>query len=154
MRKAFSGDQTLLVELMHEFYAEAGYVLNRAHATRAFETLLGDERLGHVWLIQAPGTSTPVGYLVLTLCYSMEYGGIKAFVEDLFVRLPYRNAGLSSQALAAMRDFCQQAGIRAVSVEVGPDNGPAQTVYRRTGFVEVPGRQWLTLPLAAATHES
>jgi ribosomal protein S18 acetylase RimI-like enzyme len=154
MRKAFSSDTPLLVELMSEFYAEAGYMLNRSHATQAFEALLAEERLGNIWLIQAPGTSTPVGYLVLTLCYSMEYGGMKAFVEDLFVRLSYRNLGLGSGALATIREFCQQVGIRAVSVEVGPNNGPAQAVYRRTGFLEVADRQWLTLPLASATHES
>jgi GNAT superfamily N-acetyltransferase len=70
----------------------------------------------------------------------------------LFVGLPHRNQGLSSAALVEVREFCRQAGIRALSVEVGPQNGPAQTVYRRTGFVEVANRQWLTLPFASATH--
>lgn len=154
MRKASTSDLPVLIDLMAEFYAEAGYTLNRPHATQAFTCLLADQRLGYIWLIEAPTSSTAAGYLVLTLCYSMEYGGMKAILDDLFIRIDYRNQGLSSIALTELRAFCQQAGIRALSVEVGPDNGPAQRVYRRTGFIDVPNRQWLSLSLAPATHES
>ncbi|WP_040585723.1 GNAT family N-acetyltransferase [Spirosoma luteum] len=153
MRKATPTDLPLLVELMAEFYAEGGYTLNQSHATKAFASLLADQRVGLVWLIETPTQPTAVGYLVLSFCFSMEYGGMKAILDDLFVRIDYRNRGLSSQSLAELRAYCQQAGIRSLSVEVGPANGPAQRVYRRTGFVDVPNRQWLSLPLATATHE-
>ena len=110
--------------------------------------------MGMVWLIDTPTQPTAVGYLVLTFCFSMEYGGTKAILDDLFVRIAYRNRGLSFQSLTEIRSYCQQNGIRSLSVEVGPANGPAQRVYRRIGFVDVPNRQWLSLPLASATHES
>jgi GNAT superfamily N-acetyltransferase len=154
MRKAIQTDVPLLVEFMTQFYAEGGYDLNRPHATQAFTALLADERLGHVWLIETPGQNLPVGYAVVTFCYSMEYGGTKAFLDDLYVQLAYRNAGLSTNALAGIRSHCEEIGVRAISVEVGPDNGPAQKVYRRAGFEPVPDRQFLTLSLASATHES
>jgi ribosomal protein S18 acetylase RimI-like enzyme len=154
MRKASLSDLPILIDLMAEYYAESGYTLNQLHATQAFTSLLADQQLGYVWLIDAPTSSTVAGYLVLTLCYSMEYGGMKAILDDLFIRIDYRNQGLSSTALSELRAFCQQAGIRALWVEVGPENGPAQRVYRRTGFIDVPNRQWLSLSLAPATHES
>ncbi len=53
MRKATPDDVEQLVELMAEFYAEGAYLLNRRRATEAFQTLLADDRLGHVWIIQA-----------------------------------------------------------------------------------------------------
>lgn len=149
MRLATLGDVDTLIELMAEFYGESGYPLNRRHAAEAFRSLLSDDQLGHVWLIQA-GAAT-VGYVVLTLGYSMEYGGRDAFVDDLFIQAPYRNAGLGSAALAQVRTFAESLGVRALHLEVGRDNEPAQVVYRRIGFVDNE-RQLLTLRLATPTH--
>jgi GNAT superfamily N-acetyltransferase len=149
MRRASLADIQQLVELMAEFYAESGYTLNRAHAAKAFATLLGDDHLGRVWFIQL--RSMDVGYVVLTIKYGMEYGGLTAWVEDLFVREPFRNKGLATAAITELRAFCSNFGVRAISVEVGRDSGPAQTVYRRTGFISN-DHQLMTLGLAEPTH--
>lgn len=149
MRKALPDDVPRLVALMDEFYAEGGYPLNHRRAAEAFTTLLADERLGHVWLIQAD--SRDVGHIVVTVCYSMEYGGAIAFVDDLFVQRPFRRAGLGTTALAEVRAFCAERGVRAIHVETGKDNTAAQAVYRRAGFVNT-DRQLLTLKLAEPTH--
>lgn len=153
MRKASPADTPSLVELMAEFYAEAGFLLNRPHATAAFTALLADDRLGQVWLLET-ARGEPAGYLVLTWCYSMEYGGLKAVLDDFFVRPAYRNAGLGTAALTEARAFCEGQKIRAVTVEVDSANDPAWMVYRRIGFVPTPDRQLLTLALAPPTHSS
>jgi GNAT superfamily N-acetyltransferase len=150
MRRANSVDIPLLVSMMTEFYAEANYDLNRTLAAEAFSTILADERLGYIWVIQAEHQD--VGYVVLTLKYAMEYSGLIACLDDLYVQAKWRNKGLSTAALAELRVLCEQAGIRAVTVEVGLDNGPAQTVYRRIGFTEAADRQLLALALAAPSH--
>jgi len=150
MRRANASDIPLLVGLMAEFYAEANYDLNRTHAAEAFRALLADERLGFIWIIEAGDLA--VGHMVVTLRYGMEYGGSIACLDDLFVRADWRNRGLSTAALNELRNFCQTAGIRALTVEVGFNNGPGQAVYRRAGFVEATNRQLLALPLAAPTH--
>ena len=150
MRRATPGDIPLLVDLMAEFYAEADYALDRACAAGAFTAILADERLGYVWIIQAENHD--VGHIVLTLKYAMEYSGLIACLDDLYVKPDWRNQGLSTGALTEVRDFCKQAGIRALTVEVGHNNGPAQKVYRRVGFAEAVDRQLLALPLAAPTH--
>jgi GNAT superfamily N-acetyltransferase len=150
MRKASSNDVQQLVTMMDEFYAEGGYPLNRRRATEAFTALLANERLGFVLFIQAGAQD--VGYVVVTLCYSMEYGGPNAFVDDLFVRKPFRGAGLGKAALAEVQSLCAKQGVRAIHVETGRDNAAAQAVYRRAGFAHT-DRQLLTLKLAGATHE-
>lgn len=149
MKQASPDDIPSLVSLMEEVYAESGFPLNHARATEAFSTLLADEHLGRAWLIQSCGQN--VGYLVLTLGYSMEYGGRSAFVDDLFVRQPFRRSGLASAALAELRAFCLAQGIRAVHVETGQDNAAALEVYRRIGFTAT-DRQLLTLKLADPSH--
>ena len=151
MRQAAFADGPQLVALMREFYAEAGFRLDEAAAAQAFAAVLADERLGAVWLLEAAGET--VGYVVLIWCYSMEYGGRKAVLDDFFVQTAYRNAGVGKAALAALPDLCRARNIRAITVEVGPDNAPAQRVYRRAGFVPAPDRELLTLALAAPSHQ-
>ena len=149
MRQASEPDLPDLLELMHEFYAESGYALNPDRARAAFLPLLGPSQLGEVWLAELEGRVA--GHLVLTFCYSMEYGGRSAFVEDLFVRPALRNRGVGRALVGHARKICEGLGVRAMHLEVARTNGPAQTVYRAVGF-DSTDRELLTLPLAAPTH--
>jgi GNAT superfamily N-acetyltransferase len=150
MRRAHQADIPLLLELMASFYGEFGYKLDRQLAAEAFATLLSKEHLGRVWLIDEGGQ--PAGYVIVTFRFGMEYGGFMACLDDLFVLPEHRNRGLGTGALHHIRAFCEGLGIRAITVEAAPNNGPAQKVYRRLGLTEAPGRQLLVLPLAKPAH--
>jgi GNAT superfamily N-acetyltransferase len=149
MRKASLDDVPLLVRMMAEFYSDSPYTLNPRRATDAFTGLLSDERLGSVWIIQF--NSQDVGYVVLTLCHSMTYGGRVAVVDDFFIQPPFRGRGLGKSAMAEVHSYCAAHGIRALHVETGRDNAVALAVYRSAGFVQKDHVQ-LELPLAAPTH--
>jgi GNAT superfamily N-acetyltransferase len=149
MRKASSVDVEQLVTMMAEFYSESPYTLNLQRARAAFTPLLADERLGYVWFIQS--NSKDVGYVVVTLCHSMTYGGLSAIVDDFYIRPAFRGAGLGKAAMAEVRSFCAKRGVRAMQVETGRDNVAALAVYRRAGFVET-DLAHLTLELADPTH--
>jgi ribosomal protein S18 acetylase RimI-like enzyme len=77
----------------------------------------------------------------------MEYGGLDAFVDDLYVRPDYRGQGIGTQALEEARTFSVASGVRAIHLEVGHDNAAAKALYRKVGFEDT-GRQLLTLRLA------
>ena len=149
MRPATTDDVPKLLDLMADFYAESGYVLDRIHAAEGFTALLADDRLGRVWLIEQG--SEAVGDVVVTFVFAMEYGGVTAVVDDFYVRPAFRGAGLGSSALAEARRACAELGMRAMRVEVGLDNAVAQAVYRHIGF-EAVDHQLMALPLAGPTH--
>jgi ribosomal protein S18 acetylase RimI-like enzyme len=151
VRRATSEDLGHLVALMTEFYGESGFSFDPARARIAFAELIADPRLGSAWLIRSGDELA--GYFVLTLGYSMEFGGRSAFLDDLFIRSLHRGRGLGQAALAAMRAECEALGVRAVHLEAARDNGAAQELYRRAGFA---GRdlQLLTLRLSKPLHES
>jgi diamine N-acetyltransferase len=151
MRDAEASDIPMLVELMADFDAEAGYTLNRPRAQAAFEALVGDASLGRVWLIES--ASVVVGYAVVTFVFAMEYGGISAFLDDFFIRPAFRDRGLGSTALVRIRDTVEELGIRAMFVEVGGDNDRALKVYRSIGF-EMTNRRFMALPLQPPTHDA
>jgi len=149
MRKASIEDVPLLVTMMAEFYSDSPYTLNPRRATDAFVSLLSDERLGHVWFIQSGATD--VGYVVVTYCHSMTFGGMAPVVDDFFIRPGFRGAGLGKAAMVELRTLCVALGVRAIKVETGRDNPTALAVYKHAGFVET-DLVHLSLPLAAPTH--
>ena len=149
MRAATHQDLPRLLEMMAEFYAESGYALDHARAALGFTSLLNDQSLGRVWLVESGVEAA--GYVLVTHVFSMEYGGVAAFVDDFFVRVSFRGAGLGTSMLEDLRASTTGMGIRALFVEVGPENAVAQQVYRRAGFRES-NRQLLMLPLASPTH--
>ena len=100
IRQASETDLADLLDLMDEFYAEGGYPLNIDRARAAFLPLLVPGHFGQVWLAELDGQLA--GHLVLTFCYSMEYGGRSAFVDDLFVRPAVRNRGVGRALVAAL----------------------------------------------------
>jgi len=150
VKKADISHIPLLVDLMEEFY-QPDYVLNRDRAATAFSTLLSDERLGNVWLIRAD--LEIAGYIVITLGFGMEYGGLSATLDDMFIRPAFRGQGLGKAALVHVRDACREAKVRSMHVEVARDNDPAQAVYRHVGFRDT-DRQLLYLELAEPTHDA
>lgn len=117
---------------MEAFYAEAAMPLDRDWAGHAFEQLLGDPTRGAIWLV-LDGDS-PVGHVVLTVRFSMEYGGLDAFIDDLYVRPEHRRSGVATAALAALFDECRIREVLAVHVEVGQDNDAARMLYERFGL--------------------
>ena len=151
VRPATSNDIPALVELMAEFYGESDYPLPIDAATRTFSALLRDPKLARAWIMEADGA--PAGYVVLTVAFSMEYGGLRGFVDDLFVRSAARGRGLAAQALSELRRTAEEMGVRALLVETGPDNAIAKRVYARAGFRDS-GRALLTCELASPVHET
>jgi ribosomal protein S18 acetylase RimI-like enzyme len=149
IRPAADADVPALVALMTAFYAEADFPLPAGPAAAAFHTLLADPRLGGVWLAEEGGEA--VGHVVLTICFSMEYGGLRGFIDDLYVRPEMRGRGAGAALLAAARAGAIDRSVRALHVEVGPENDVALRLYARAGYADS-GHRLLTLPLAAPVH--
>jgi GNAT superfamily N-acetyltransferase len=113
----------------------------------AMRDLLSDRSFGRVWLIRS-GSET-AGYVVLTLCYSVELGGRYAFVDELFVARSVRERGVGGAALQLVAAEARAMGVRALSLEVTRSNATARRLYARNGFV-ARGHELMTRRLDAA----
>ena len=125
-------DLVELVGLMEAFYAEAGYALDRPWAQRSFAMLMGSPDRGAVWVLRQDRVA--VGHIVLTLRFSMEFGGIDAFVDDLYIDPNHRRYGAGRVAMNALLDECRERGVLALHVEVAQDNVAANALYARCGL--------------------
>ena len=83
---------------------------------------------------------------MLTIRFSMEYGGLDGFIDDLFVRPAHRRQGLGIAALKALFAECERRSVLAVHVEAGRDNVAAMALYGSYGLRDN-GRQMLTVRL-------
>jgi diamine N-acetyltransferase len=125
-------DGEAILDLMEQFYAGERYPYDREKARAALMPFLGEPALGRAWLFR--DGDTPVGYFVLTLGWSLEYGGRDAFVDELFVSPSHRGRGLGRRALETMDEACRELSVSALHLEVEKDNLKAAELYRKRGF--------------------
>ncbi len=149
VRMAGTVDLPQLVGLMIEFYAESDHSLPADKAHDAFAALLKHPDLGSVHLIEVAGQAA--GYAVLTVGYSMEYGGLRGFVDDLFVCPAMRQRGLATALLAALRHEAERRGVRDLLVETSTADSPGKRLYYRVGFQDR-GLDLLSQALAPPLH--
>ena len=114
---------------MRAYYREDDYPFDEALAARAIRELLANEQLGWLWVIES--NHEIVGYLAVTLGFSLEYRGRDAFIDELYLRPEARASGLgpprsSSPARRAVRPKCAclpkksnaTSGARSTSIAV------------------------------------
>ncbi len=134
MRRAGRGDVDPVVRLVRTFYEEDRYPFDAASAADAVSRLIGDESLGAIWVAD-PGDG-PVGYVALTLGFSLEYMGRDGFVDDLFLEPGWRGRGLGRALLDRLVVEAVAMGVRALHLEVGREKALARALYRRAGFTD------------------
>ena len=133
-RIAERADSETLLEFMREYYEFDHLPFDEPIARAALTKFVGAESLGRVWLISYEGEA--IGYLVLTLGYSLEYGGRDAFLDEVYIRASHRGRGIGQSALAFVEDVCRSLGVRALHLEVERANTSAHGLYRKAGFVD------------------
>jgi ribosomal protein S18 acetylase RimI-like enzyme len=125
-------DSDTVLAMMERFYAGERYPFDPRKARAALEPFLADPSLGRAWIFRDGGAA--IGYFVLTLGWSLEYGGRDAFVDELFIAPSHRGRGLGRRALQTMEEACRELSVRALHLEVEKDNFPADGLYRKRGF--------------------
>jgi GNAT superfamily N-acetyltransferase len=101
-------------------------------ARRALEQLIAEPQWGGAWLIEAGGE--PAGYLMLTVGYSLEFGGRYGLLDELYLEPQWQGKGLGAAAIAFAEEECRRRGLLALRLEVGYDNPRALALYKRNGF--------------------
>jgi ribosomal protein S18 acetylase RimI-like enzyme len=142
LRTAVPGDLEVVLDLIRGLYATDHIELVEERARRSLAGLLADPSLGEVWLIES--RSQVIGYAVLTLGYSLEFGGRFWVLDEFFLRDEHRGQGAGRQALREIEAAARARGLHAVRLEVGRTNLRAQALYERAGF-EAHDRDLMTM---------
>lgn len=133
-RLAVESDSDLLLSFMRDYYAFDGHGFDEQKARVALLALLQDCNLGCAWLILDGNAA--VGYVVICFGYSLEWLGRDAFVDEFYLREPYRGHGWGRKTMAFVEDEARKLGVRALHLEVVNGNHNALQLYRKLGFRE------------------
>jgi GNAT superfamily N-acetyltransferase len=131
-RVAKIADLAALLELVREFHQHEKLPFDEKIDRAVLSDFLNDRSLGQTWLIQQEDEI--IGYIILTLGYSLEYRGRDAFIDELYLRSAYRGQGIGTQILAYAEEICQNLGVRALHLEVDFNNPDAQRLYHKVGY--------------------
>ena len=93
--------------------------------------------MARAWIVRH--ANRVVGYVVLTLGYSIKYGGRDGFIDDLCLIPEVRGKGLGRKLLYFALSQAAQLGIGTLHLEVENSNEKATCLYRSVGF-EATGR--------------
>ncbi len=129
---AARADVGLLVGFMREFYEHENLPFDEPAARQAMEKILQDHALGRVWRIQ--DGEQAIGYVVLTLGYSLEYHGRDAFIDEIYLRASHRGKGIGAQIIQFVEDVCRNLEVQALHLEVERANTKVQVFYHKVGF--------------------
>jgi ribosomal protein S18 acetylase RimI-like enzyme len=123
-----------LMEMMREFYSQQQIQFDELAASSTVTRALSNPELAQIYLIFRGAELA--GYFALTFCFSLEFHGRFALFDELYLREPFRRQKLGKAVVAFAEDLCKKAGIKALRLEVGRENQPAQSLYRAAGFKE------------------
>ena len=121
-----------LAPLVAAFHAEEGITQSDEARAAALMPLLDGIPHGAAYLIGPP--RAPIGYIIVTFGYSVEFGGMDGFVDEVFIRPGVRGRGVASEVLSSLPRALAGAGLKALHLEVASENTRAQRLYARAGF--------------------
>jgi ribosomal protein S18 acetylase RimI-like enzyme len=101
---------------------------------QAIAPLLTGSPHGAIWLIGP--RRAPVGYIVLTFGWSIEFGGLDGMVDEIFIRPAVRGRGMGQDALSGIAKAMKDAGLRALHLEVDREDEVTRRFYQRARFSE------------------
>ena len=132
LRTATLADIDVILQFMRELNDFEHHPFDPSAAHRALEEFFSDPSFGVLWLIcDGP---RPVGYIAVTFGFSFEFRGRDAFIDEFFLLESHRHRGWGTLALQTAEDLASKYRVRALHLEVTPDNHGAFDFYRRRGF--------------------
>jgi GNAT superfamily N-acetyltransferase len=139
IRAATTGDVESVTTLLLEQFAEHAIAASPATLRKAVRVLASDAERGVILLALDPDA---VGLAVLPYTWTLEHGGLVAWLDELYVVPARRAQGIGSLLLERALDVARYRGCRAVDLEVDSEHARAEHLYQRAGFEHLPRRRW------------
>ena len=134
-------DKPDVLEMMEAFNKIDGYDFDLTMGEKNLLGFTSNEMLGRLYLVKSREEN--IGYIVLSFGFSFEYNGRDAFIDELYIKPPFRSKGIGKLAMDFVESESKKLNINAVHLEVEPHNGKAKQLYRDRGY-KPNGRTLLT----------
>ena len=132
IHKAGPDDIERLVPMIVAFHDEEGMETEEAHIRHAIGPLLAGSPHGEIFL--AGPRLAPAGYAMICYGWSIEYGGLDAYLDEFYLRAAVRGRGMGSDVLHAISTYLAEKGAGFLALEVDFENTAAMRAYEKSGF--------------------
>jgi GNAT superfamily N-acetyltransferase len=140
IRPATPADLDVATDLLAAQLAEHHIPIDRADLSFAADGILRVADRGFILL--ALGQEETIGIACVSYSWTVERGGMVAWLDELYVVPARREHGVGNRLLAAVIATAGAAGCRTVELEVETSHARAEHLYRRHGFTDLPRRRW------------
>lgn len=124
-------DVSAWLKMMQDYYSEDGHSWHEDRQSGAVDMLVQGGVPASAWLIEQD--EVLCGYVVLTISFSLETGGMDGFIDELYICPDFRNKGLGGKVLEFVHEEARQQGLKRIYLEVEKGN-PAIRLYKRSGY--------------------
>lgn len=115
-RPVGASDRALLEELVRAYYAFDDHDYEPGLHGRALDAICSGDPNVRAWIVQ--DGETVAGYLILTIGFSMQYGGRDGFLDELFLKDAWRGKGLGRQVMGFLEAEVRRLGFHYLHLEV------------------------------------
>lgn len=126
-------DLDRLLPLVTAFHDEVGITQTDATRRAALLPMLEGSPHGVAYLI-GPGRA-PIGYIVISFGWSVEFGGLDGYVDEFYIRPGVRGRGIGTEVMISLPKALAGAGLKALHLEVRRDNQKARKLYEKLRFL-------------------
>ncbi len=125
-------DIDTLMPLVEAFHVEEATGTPPDRLRAAIAPLLEGSPHGTVYI--AGPRRAPIGYVVISFGWSIEFAGLDGFLDELFIRPGVRGRGIGTEILQSLPRALSGHGMRAIHLEVHRDNAKARALYEKLHF--------------------
>ncbi|MFN3208533.1 MAG: GNAT family N-acetyltransferase [Roseovarius sp.] len=125
-------DLERLLPQVAAFHEEEGIEQDDTTRRAALAPLLEGSPHGCVYL--AGPRRAPIGYVIVSFGWSVEFGGLDGFVDEIFIRPSVRGRGIGTEILITLPKTLAAAGMKAIHLEVDRGNTSARRLYEKLRF--------------------
>jgi len=124
---------TSVLALSRAMNEEDGHPIDGAGEAAIRLLCLGD-MAARCWLARRATDGKAVGYIVLTLGFSIEHGGRDGFIDEIYVIPAMRGQGVARRMLRIAEEAARVLSVHTLHLEVETQNKTAQALYRKSGW--------------------
>lgn len=141
-RRVEQGDRSALLALCSAYRRVDSQPQADSLVSAAVDAALAGDPLIHLYLVELLEDSEQptergamlVGYLAMTVGFSIEAGGRDAFIDELYIEPSMQGRSLGRRALDFAEQRCRELGAQRVCLEVERANTRAKKLYDALGY--------------------
>ena len=135
-------DRADVLEMMRVFYASEAVISNGSEQifNNDIDACVGADPCVQGYIFRSGGVIQ--GYAMIVKSFSTEFGKACIWIEDLYIKEPFRGMGTGSAFLRFVQKENPEAVLR---LEVEHTNKNAIAVYERQGYTRLPYREMIRL---------